>query len=289
MAFMRVLYLAGAGFVAVALGAGLWLALAPSAPPAPERTPVARAPSPAELAPPGAAPAPPAAEPEALTFDARHAACLARAGAEPRAALREAERLAAAGAGSIAEHCAAAALLALGESAEAAMRLERLGLEGEAPSQVRAAWLAQAGQAWLMAGDAARSHAAATLALVLAPDDPDLLTDRAIAAATLGRVFEAIDDLNRVIDIDPARAEAFVFRAAAWRQAGRAELAADDLGRALGLDPGNPEAYLERGMLRAAARDFAAARGDFLRAAELAPGTPTEELARAQLEAITGR
>lgn len=320
---MRPFYLAGGVAAAAAAGLAGWLMLAgqapsplaqPAAPPGPPPPAIAPAPLPAPPAAPVAATPPPPPDrseadrsetdrsetdrsetdrPDPATGvrldDPRHQACLVLAGSNPRAGLREAESLLRAGAEQAGEHCAAAANLALGQPAEAAARLERLGNATEAPSQLRAAWLAQAGQAWLMAGDATRAYSAATLALVLVPDDPDLLTDRAVAAATLNRPFDAIDDLNKVIDLDPARAEALVLRASAWRQAGRAELAADDIARALAIDPGNPEAFVERGMLRAASGDYASARGDFLRAAELAPGTPTEELARAQMAAIAGR
>ena len=302
MTFMRPFYLVGGVGVAAAAGVAAWLLLQPAEPadsaaaPAIAAAPIPGPPQPAAVLPavpatPGAAESPGGAEETAgvRIDDPRHLACLAQASGDARAALRAAEQLERRGAMDAGEHCAAAAYLALGEPGEAARRLERLGSGAEAPSQLRAAWLAQAGQAWMMAGDAQRAFGAATLALVLVPDDIDLLIDRAIAVASLGRPFEAIDDLNRVIDLDPARAEAFVFRASAWRQAGRRELAADDVARALALDPGNPEAFLERGMLRSAARDFANARGDFQRAAELAPGTPTEELARAQIEAIAGR
>jgi len=293
---MRLFYLAGGLAVAAAAAAGVWLMLAvPEEAPA---QPVQALTIPPPENPPQTAPTPPIALPaappaedtaEVRIDDPRHQACLALAGTDPAAAMREAEALRRRGAEDAGEHCAAAAHLAAGSPGEAARRLERLGSGGEAPSQLRAAWLAQAGQAWMMAGDSQRAYGAATLALVLVPDDPDLLIDRAIAAASLGRPFEAIDDLNKVIDLDPARADAFVFRASAWRQAGRRELAADDVARALALDAGNPEAYLERGMLRAAARDYANARADFTRAAELAPGSPTEELARAQLAAIAAR
>lgn len=216
-------------------------------------------------------------------------ACLALAGTDAAAALREAEAFLAAGGGEPrlkdwAEHCAASAQLALGQLEQAATRLERLGMAAGREPQDRASLLAQAGQVWLMAGDAARAYSTATLALVVTPDDVELLTDRAIALVSLGRHFEAIDDLNRVIDLDPARAEAFVFRAGAWRQAGRPDLAEDDIARALAIDPGNAEAYLERGLLRAAAGRAADARADWQRAAERAPGSPTEELARGQIE-----
>jgi tetratricopeptide (TPR) repeat protein len=286
---MRLLYPTSLAVVAAAGGLAGWLWLAPSPPPA--MPPLAAPPPPAPAAAPQPAPrlAEEPAPAPARIDDPRHQACLVQAGSDPVAALRAAEALGRAGATDAAEHCAAAAHLAAGRPGEAAVRLERLGALAEAPSQLRAAWYAQAGQAWLMAGDAQRAWSAATLALVLAPDDLDLLTDRAIAAASLGRPFEAIDDFNRVIDLDPARAEAFVYRAGAWRQAGRPELAADDLARALAIDPGNPEAHLERGLLRLAAGDAAGARADLTRAAELAPGTPTEELARAELERVPVR
>ena len=249
-----------------------------SLPPAPPAPPVIVAPAPPEPPPP---PPPP-------TPDQRHTACLALAGTDAAAALREAEAfLAASGEPHLkdwAEHCAASAQLALGQLEQAATRLERLGMAAGRDASDRASLLAQAGQVWLMAGDAARAYSTATLALVVTPDDIELLTDRAIALVSLGRNFEAIDDLNRVIDLDPARAEAFVFRAGAWRQSGRPELAEDDIARALAIDPGNAEAYLERGFLRAAAGRAADARADWQRAAERAPGSPTEELARTQIE-----
>jgi tetratricopeptide (TPR) repeat protein len=299
---MRVLYLSLGLAVAVGAGGYFWLAH-PGESPAPpaELRPLSAptpAPGPAVLPPAIVMPPPPApaatAEPSTPEArEARHRACLTLAGTDSAAALRHAEAaIAAAPRGhdpralDWAEHCAAAALLAMGALEQAADRLERQGMGDGRPAADRASLLAQAGQVWLMAGDAERAFAAATLALVITPDDVELLTDRAVAAASLGRNFEAIDDLNRVIDLDPARAEAFVYRAGAWRQAGRAELAADDIARALAIDPGNAEAYLERGLLRAAAGRPADARADWQRAAERAPGSPTEELARRQIEAL---
>ena len=48
-------------------------------------------------------------------------------------------------------------------------------------------------------------YAAATLALTLSGEDPDLLIDRSIAAATLERYQDAIDDLDRALAVDPLR------------------------------------------------------------------------------------
>lgn len=178
-----------------------------------------------------------------------------------------------------AQHCAALAILALGDPQRAAERLEALAARSRAGHAARAAVFAQAAQAWLMAGEANRAFAATTLALTLTPDDVDLLIDRAVALGTLGRYAEAVADLDRALAADPQRPEALVFRAAAWRHLDRAEPARRDIERALALEPDNAEALLERGILRQLAGDTEGARMDWERAIELAPNTPTADLA----------
>ena len=105
-----------------------------------------------------------------------------------------------------------------------------------------------------MAGEPDRALAAATLALSLSPDDPDLLIDRSVASGTLGRFADAVDDLSHALELDGKRPDALVLRAAAWRHEGHLDLAQDDVDRALTQDPENPEAYLERGISAAASR-----------------------------------
>lgn len=205
--------------------------------------------------------------------------CMALAMTTPEAAVAEATRWRQRGGGDAALHCEATARLGAGDGPGAAAQLEQLGRDGFAPREARAALLAQAGQIWLEAGDLDRAYGAATLALVLRPDEPDLLTDRAVIAASSGRFEEAIDDLTRVIDLRPFRAEAYVLRASAWRQAGQPALARDDLVRALARDPDNQEAWLESGFLRRDAADLRGARNDWERAVRIAPDTATAALA----------
>ena len=128
--------------------------------------------------------------------------------------------------------------------------LEKLAANSHAPAVARATVYGQADQAWLMAGDPGRALGAATLALSLSPDDPDLLIDRSVASATLGHYDDAVDDLSHALELDSRRPDALVLRAAAWRHEGHLDLAQDDVDRALTQDPENPEAYLERGILR---------------------------------------
>jgi len=178
-----------------------------------------------------------------------------------------------------AQHCGALAMLALGDASRAAERLEAIAARSLAGSTARSAVFAQATQAWLLAGQPNRAFASATLALTLAPDDADLLIDRAVTLGNLGRYAEAVMDLDRALSVEPGRAEALVFRAAAWRHMDRAGSARRDVERALEIAPDNAEALLERGILRQLVGDSEGARMDWERAVEIAPGSATADLA----------
>jgi len=249
-----------------ALSAGLWLTATPT---------------PALIAEEEALPTPP--EPPRLADGPDFDRCLALLREDAEGARRFAEAWDQAGGGEGARQCGALALIALGEPAMAAQRLESLANRSRAGNAARAAVYAQATQAWLMAGDANRAVGAATLALTLMPDDADALTDRALALGITGRFREAIEDLDRALVLAPDRAEALVFRAAAYRQSDRAEEAMRDVTRALVLEPDNAEALLERGILRQLRGDPAGARADWERAIEVAPNSAAADLAAQNL------
>ena len=214
---------------------------------------------------------------------AEYEQCLALLRQDAEEARVYAEGWEANGGGEGARHCAALALLSMGEADRAAERLEAMARTSRSSSATRASLFAQAGQAWMMAGNSGRAFATATIALSLTPNDPDLLLDRAVALGTLGRFGEALDDLNRVIGVDPDRAEAWVFRAAAHRHLDRVEQAEQDVARALTLTPDNAEAFLERGIIRQLRGNTAGAKQDWERAMVLAPDTPTADLAQQNL------
>lgn len=226
---------------------------------------------------------------------AGYAACMAMAQADPQRAFEEAETWAAQGGGESARHCAAISLFGLGRHSEAAGRLEQLSgamaldatgakiLDAAAP---RARVLAQAGQAWLLAGDGVRAQQALTQALTLTPGDIELLIDRSIAWATSGRYWEAADDLNAASDLSPERADVLILRASAYRSLEAWDLANDDLSRALALDPGNPDGLLERGIMRSLAGDAPGARADWTRIVEAAPDSPAAAAARNNLAGL---
>ena len=218
---------------------------------------------------------------------AAYADCMGLARLAPDEAFETALAWQSAGGGDAAKHCAAVALLSLGRYEDAALRLEQLaqGMTAD-PQGLRADILAQSGQAWLIAGDVERAHAVQTAALAIDPDNIELLIDRSITFATTGSYWDAVDDLNRAIDLAPERADVLVLRSSAYRRLDALELADDDVTRALTLDPENPEGLLERGILYRLRGDAARARADWLQVITLAPSAPAADAARAHLEEL---
>ena len=270
MTSRAVLIVAVAVVLAGAAGGGAWWRLRP-APPEIEQLADDDAPLPVPPVPPRIA--------EGEDYEK----CLAMLSDDPAGAQTFAEGWGKQGGGEGAVHCSALARIALGDPATGATMLQRLADGSQNTPVARASVYSQAGQAFLMADDDEGALGAATLALVLSPDDADLLIDRAVAAAGLKRYQDAIDDLTRALDIDGSRADAMVLRGSAWRHMGRLELAADDIDRALAADGDNAEALLERGILRQRQNDRKGARSDWQRAVDLAPDTATADLAQQNL------
>lgn len=209
--------------------------------------------------------------------------CLGLLRRDPDGALSFAESWEAAQGGEGARHCGALALLALGEPDKAAERLEALARNSTANATARAAIFSQAVQAWMVANQSGRAFGAATMGLTIAPTDLDLMLDRAVALGTLGRYADALEDLARVLDTDPDRAEAWVFRAASLRHLDRVDQASTAVDRALRLAPENAEALLERGIIRQLRGDAQGARADWQRTIEVAPDSAAADLAQQNL------
>jgi tetratricopeptide (TPR) repeat protein len=186
-----------------------------------------------------------------------------------------------------ADHCAAVALVGLKQYKEAATRLEALAQAmTTAPPELRAGVLDQAGQAWGLAGDPVRAYAAAGAAVALLPKDPDLLTDRAEAAASAGYFDKAIDDLDHVLRMNPTRVEALIYRASANRALDRLDPALADVEKALVQVPDSVPALLERGNIRRLKGDAEGARQDWERVGQLAPGSQADMAAKANIERL---
>jgi tetratricopeptide (TPR) repeat protein len=241
----------------------------------------------AAAAEPARSPARPAAPRNAEADAATYDRCLKLAKQNPAAAQSLAQTWHERGGAHPADHCAAVALFGLKRYKEAATRLEALAQAMmTAPTGLRADVFDQAGQAWLLAGDPVRAYAAAGQAVGLQPNDPELLLDRAEAAASAGYFDKAVADLDHVLKVDPGRIEALIYRASANRKLDRRDAALADVEKALGQTPNSVPGLLERGNIRRLNGDLEGARADWERIGQLAPGSQADMAARANIERL---
>ena len=103
-----------------------------------------------------------------------------------------------------ARQCTAMALIALGQEAEGAARLEELANATDGGSlDQRGVYLAQAGNAWLLAKMPDAAVVTLTNALKLRPRDGELRKDRARAYIMIKKWQEAGKDLDNSIELSP--------------------------------------------------------------------------------------
>ena len=224
-------------------------------------------------------PPPPSAE-----DGAHYQRCLDDARSAPQKGLDEARDWNNAGGGFPADHCAAVALFALHRYAEAAQSFEALaGAMMDRKRELRAGAMEQAGQSWLLAGEARKAQAAFDAALHFTPQDPDLYIDRARADADAKDFQASVADLDVALGLAPGRAEALVYRASAYRQLGDLVRARVDVEQALKAVPDDVAGYLERGNIRRLDGDPDGARADWQRVEKLAPDSPAAASAKENL------
>jgi len=223
----------------------------------------------------------------AVDNQAEYQACMVLVERDPSGALDSAVAWEKQGGGDAARHCKALALIRTGDVEDGALELERVA---EAMPQVKAPLaaqlFAQAGQAWIRAGNPQRALYAQNQGLKLNPNDVDLLVDRAMNYGSAGMYFEALDDLNSAIDQSPKDPDIYAMRAAAYRQLENPDLAEDNVEQALKLSPSHPGALLERGYLRRAKGDMVGARADWLTVIQVMPGTDIANEAQKNIEKL---
>jgi tetratricopeptide (TPR) repeat protein len=194
------------------------------------------------------------------------------------------------GGGAAALHCEALALIDLKRYGEAAQALENaVAAEANEQPGLRAQLLDQAGNAWLLAHDAAKAETALSAALAIEPRDEDVLSDRARERGLARNWSGAFDDLTAVLAIDPDRADVYVLRASALHAEGHRVEARADIAHALAIFPGYPEALVERGAMRLETGDRAGARADWHEAEKEAPDGDAGASARARLAQLGGK
>lgn len=154
-----------------------------------------------------------------------------------------------------ARQCVALSLIALGQEAEGAARLEELANATDGGTlEQRALYLTQAGNAWLVAGAAQAAILTLTNALKIIPDDPNLLVDRASAHIMQEQWTEAISDLDAALQSSPGFGTAHHLRAEARLNTGDLDLALADVSAAMAAEPDNIDTLVLRGRVREAIR-----------------------------------
>ncbi len=223
----------------------------------------------------------------ALDDQAQYQACMSLLQRDPAGALDSAVEWERQGGGDAARHCKALALIRTGAVEDGALELERVAEtmpQAEAP--LGAELFAQAGQAWIRAGNPERALYAQGQGLKLDPKNVELLIDRALTYGASGMYSDALNDLNAAAGLSPDNPEIYAMRAAAYRQLQNRDLAEDNVAYALKLSPSHPGALLERGYLRRAKGDIAGARTDWLTVIQVLPGSAAAEEAQKNIEKL---
>ena len=188
-------------------------------------------------------------------FDARHKACLERIAEDNELAFEEAMIWRDEGGGRRAKHCEAMALYALGHEDEAARRLDDLAVASDGGTKLmRADFLAEAANFWLVANEPEQAYQSATDGLKLRKDHVDLRIARARAYAMLERYDYAETELKNALVYKPNHAGALRYLADAKFKQGRVAEAKIDIEKSLMADPTQVETALLRGQINEAIR-----------------------------------
>ncbi len=260
----------------------------PAATPAPKKKSSKTKPAPpAPAAPAKPVEAPPAkpgvaADPKEEAEARRYMACLESAKHSPAIALQSAESWKNSGGGPPALHCSAVALFEMKRYQEAALRFESLA-DAAPKREVKVGALEQASQAWFLAGRPDMAEKQLDTALALKPGDADLLTDRGIFRANLGRLEQAIGDWTEALKTAPDRDDVLALRATALRKTNQPAAARADADRAVAINPKNVDALLERGTLRQMAGDTGSAMEDWNAVKAIAPDSNAAQTAESNL------
>ena len=154
-----------------------------------------------------------AGEKLAAAEQARLDACLARIQSDPENAYEDGLAWSFEGNRPGARQCTALALIALGHIEDGAARLVDLANASDGGTmEQRAAYLSQAGNAYIEADAPDQALTAFDGALKIAPDAPELLVDRASAQLLLTNYDKAIADLDNAISRTPKMGEAHMLR-----------------------------------------------------------------------------
>lgn len=188
--------------------------------------------------------------PEAMK---RHDSCLLKAEKSPKEAYEDGLIWRAEGGGALALHCVARAQVGLGQYDEAAERLSLVAEMREVPDKdMRAAFLAEAGHAFLLANRNDEARQKFSTAVELTPQDSELRLDRAQSSMLLNDWGAAVADMDEALKIKPNNPEALRMRGEAKLALRDFDGASADAESALKTDPTYVPGLLLRGKVKEA-------------------------------------
>ena len=214
--------------------------------------------------------------------------CLSLAGTSPKLGEAAAARWRGEGGGYRAKQCLGVAYANQGRWSSAASVFEEAARDAEAtrgaPSEEM--W-AQAGNAWLAAGDPVKARRTLDAALVTGNLTGQALgevhLDRARARMAGGGAEGARSDIDRALTEAAADPLAWLLSATLARREGDLKRAKGDIDEALRRSPDDASVQLEAGNIAALNHDEPGARAAWARVIELAPGSAMADSARAAL------
>lgn len=214
--------------------------------------------------------------------------CLSLAGTSPKLGEVAAVRWRSEGGGYRAKQCLGVAYANQARWDSAAAVFEEAARESESSKGARSEEMwAQAGNAWLAAGDPVKARRALDAALVTgnlaAQALGEVHLDRARARVAGGDLEGARSDIDRALVEAPEDPLGWLLSATLARREDDKARAAKDITEALRLSPDDASVHLEEGLIAGWVGQDAAARAAFARVIELAPGTPLADQARSWL------
>lgn len=210
--------------------------------------------------------------------EARLHRCLVQMRSNPVAALMEAEQWRGAGGGHFALQCAGLAEAAQRRWAAAAGDFEAAARDARTAGDTRTAgYWAQAGNAWLAAGEPDKARVALDAALAAGTltglQRGEVQLDVARALVATGDLVSGRAALDRALSDAGADPLAWLLSATLARRMGDVPRAQKDIGEALTRSPDDASVQLEAGNIAALARDEAGARRAWQEAVRRAPAS----------------
>jgi len=214
--------------------------------------------------------------------------CMTAAANSPEKGEAVAVRWRSEGGGYRARQCLGVAYANQERWAAAASAFEDAAREAENAREPRAAdYWAQAGNAWLASGDAAKAKSAldAALAAGTLAGQPlgEAYLDRGRARVASGDLEGARADLDRALEYAPDDPLGWLLSATLARRVNDIRRAKNDIDEALRRSPDDASVQLEAGNVAVVMGDRETARAAWQRVIELAPGSPQAANAHAAL------